>query len=278
MPSPLNNKLLNVFTILVKDSVMRGAVTNLKTGAISMERAVPVQSMSPSSLASDMEHYLSDNGIGGINTYIAIPPGSMTRSDMRTLSRVLRMKKRESKVMRVEDILAYRTWNAIGGGMEDDGSKTSGRTWATGSRFVLVMIDGPHATLSMVDSGRIVGRLAFPEDMYSQPGADAGMADMAIYVSMLNYMHSWVDTVFSPDRIIYYITGSAPDMQRFRDTHDTIRNDDIMGDVADGARVIDVSASGVPEFISSKQADYKDFSIRLEDDNGVEHDYPIFQH
>ena len=278
MPSPLNNRLLNVFTILVGDSALRGAVTNLKTGMISMEHVFPVSSMSPSSLASDVESYLADSNIGGIDTYIAIPPGTMDPSNMRTLSRVLCMKKRESRVMRAEDILAYRAWNMIGGGMEDDGAKTAGKSWATCSRLVLAMIDGPHAALSMVDSGRIVGKLAFPEGMYFQPSAGADMADMAIYGSMLNHMHSWVDTVFSPDRIIYYITGSAPDVPRFRDTHDTIRNDDIMGDIADGTRVLDISASGVPEFIFSTRKDYEDFSIRMEDDNGVEHIYPIFQH
>lgn len=275
MKPSLNNKSTNAAFLLISEDSISGAIVGLMNNETRRLPPVKEYSLLPSSLASRILSYMRENAIGDINTYIPVLPGLMTADNAMALSRMLKMRHHDIQVMSVADLIAYGMWNRRGVSMNDAQER---KAWAANSRMILVFLDGMHAKLSMIDSGRIVGRLSLADGMYDpfDVGNDSTSALIMHSVS-LNRIDSWVREVFSPGRIVYYMSGYEPDTS-FSESHETIRCTSLMDDLAESVRSLDLSKSGNPEFIANKRADFDDLVISISDENGNERAYPIFQH
>lgn len=275
MASSLNNKATNAAFILVSECGIRGAIIGLADDDVEFLPEIEERNLLPSTLASSIIGYMREHAIGGINTYIPMLPGLMSADNAMALSRMLKMRHHDTQVMGVSDLLAYGMWNRHGHALDDVKER---RAWALSSRMMLVFLDGKRAMLSMIDSGRIVGRLSLAEGLYKPFDTEKGSAaEKILHGVALSRIDSWVHEVFSPGSIAYYMTDGEPETE-FSKTHETIRCSDIMKDLAESARALDLSKSGPPEFIADRRGDFDDFVISLSDENGHEHAYPIFQH
>lgn len=275
MKPSLNNKSTNAALILISGDGISGAIVGLMDNETKRLPPVHEDSILPSSLASLILSYMREHAIGGIDTYIPVLPGLMSADNATALSRMLKMRHHDIQVMSVADLLAYGAWNRQGVVIDDAQER---KAWAMKSRMIMVFLDGTHAKISMIDSGRIIGRLSLADGLYEpfDPG-DMSASARIMHSVALNRVDSWVRQVFSPARIVYYMSGCEPDTP-FSLNHETFRADDMMADLVESVRSLDMAKSGDPEFIANKRGDFDDLVISIPDENGNERSYPIFQH
>lgn len=273
--SSLNNKATNTAFILVSEHGIRGAIIDLTDDNVELLPEAEKGSLLPSDLASEIIGYMREHAIGDIDIYVPVLPGLMSDDNVTALSRMLKMRRRDVMVMPVSDLLAYGVWDRHGKALDDAKER---RAWALNSRMIMMFMDGKRALLSMVDSGRIISRLSLDDDLYKPfDSRNDSPAERIMHGVSLSRIDSWVRRVFSPVSVFYYMTGSEPDTA-FSQTHETIRSSDIMDDLAQAAKSLDLSKSGLPDFISGGRDDFDDLIISLPDEHGREHSYPIFQH